>query len=254
MPRLHCILHPTLCPPHFQKAGAGSAQKSWKAEQDWHSPRGATGYGSLREALARGPPLLQFPLRSLRHNKHREDLDKDVCTLKKQYIDRYTGILLNRACRLLKCCLTAIQYDLSKVSAGSLRANLTGAVKTALKGLMRKRNVVISEADKGDTTVVMNTKHYLDLALKHLSDKNTYQVLETDPTAGIARRFNSYLDDCLRNRVVTSRQYESLHLLTGIDTQTIYFMPKVHKDPLKLRPIVSCTNGPTHTASAYVDK
>ena len=121
------------------------------------------------------------------------------------------------------------------MSADSLRANLTGAEKTALKRLMRNHNVVISKPDKGDTTVVMNTEHYLDLSRKHLSDKNTYQLLETDPTANFARQFNSYLDDYLRN-------------------QTIYFMPKVHKDPLKLRPIVSCTNGPTYTASAYVDQ
>ena len=32
------------------------------------------------------------------------------------------------------------------------------------------------------------------------------------------------------------------------------FLPKLHKNPLKLRPIISCTNGPTHTASALLDK
>ena len=42
---------------------------------------------------------------------------------------------------------------------------------------------------------------------------------------------------------------------SDIDTQTIYFLPKIHKDPLKLRPLISCTKGLiTYTASAYLDR
>ena len=32
----------------------------------------------------------------------------------------------------------------------------------------------------------------------------------------------------------------------------MYILPKVHKYPLKLRPIVFCTNGPTEMASAFL--
>ena len=39
----------------------------------------------------------------------------------------------------------------------------------------------ICKADKGDSTVVMSTKHYLELAYKHLSDENTHQLLEFIP-------------------------------------------------------------------------
>ena len=34
----------------------------------------------------------------------------------------------------------------------------------------------------------------------------------------------------------------------------MYFLPKLHKTPLKVRPIVACCGGPTETASAYIDK
>ena len=36
-------------------------------------------------------------------------------------------------------------------------------------------------------------------------------------------------------------------------TQSIYFLPKIHKRPVKIRPIVSCTGGPTSRASGYLD-
>ena len=34
----------------------------------------------------------------------------------------------------------------------------------------------------------------------------------------------------------------------------MYFLPKLHKCPIKLRPIVSCTNGPTYTSTALLDR
>ena len=37
-------------------------------------------------------------------------------------------------------------------------------------------------------------------------------------------------------------------------SQFVYFLPKLHKSPLKMRPIVACCSGPTETASAYVDR
>ena len=59
---------------------------------------------------------------------------------------------------------------------------------------------------------------------------------------------------CVSKGVITKSQLDRLCLPPQLDTQTIYFLPKIHKNPLKLRPIVSCTNGPTYTASAYLDK
>ena len=39
-----------------------------------------------------------------------------------------------------------------------------------------------------------------------------------------------------------------------VETQTIYFLLKMHKNPLKIRPIVSCNGGPTELASAFLDR
>ena len=40
-----------------------------------------------------------------------------------------------------------------------------------MKCLVRNTDLVISKADKGDATVVMNVTHYLELAYKHLGDE-----------------------------------------------------------------------------------
>ena len=47
---------------------------------------------------------------------------------------------------------------------------------------------------------------------------------------------------------------ESLCLPSTVGIQTIYFVPKTHKTPLKVRPIVSSRNRPTSRASAYLNR
>ena len=67
--------------------------------------------------------------------------------------------------------------------------------------MVRNRNIVVSKAGKGDVKVAMYmyTSYYLELAHKHLGDASMYQLLCADPTSELAVRFNSYLDECLRN-------------------------------------------------------
>ena len=47
--------------------------------------------------------------------------------------------------------------------------------------------------------------------------------------------------------------HEALTLPQDTCTQTICFLPKMHKMPFKIHPIVSCILGPTHTSSACID-
>ena len=158
-----------------------------------------------------------------------------------------------RASRLLKQAVTSIQYDFSSLSTARVTANLTKVERSPLKKFVKNENLVICKADKGDITVIMATLQYLDLA-KHLGDEGTYKPLETDPTQEIVKQFNSYLDTCLGKGMITKSQHVKLYLKSKVDIQTKYFLPKVHKDLVTLRPIVSCTGGPTTTASAYLDR
>ena len=191
---------------------------------------------------------------SLCFNKHTVHLKNDLDTLANNYIDRYTGKISPRPSRILKRTLASITYDLKHIGIDNVPSNVTRAERIALRRLIKDEDLVISKADKGDATVVMSTPQYLEMAYKHLSDRSTYKLLVDDPTQEIVKRFHQYLDTCVSKGVITTSQLNRLHLPPQVDTQTIYFLPKIHKCPIKIRPIVSCTNGPTYTASAYIDK
>ena len=100
----------------------------------------------------------------------------------------------------------------------------------------------------------MSNNQVVKLAHVHLSDRKTYTLLKQDPTMEVVKRFNQYLMDGRERNSITEEQFKKLYLPEGTDTQTMYLLPKLHKTPLKLRPIISCTNGPTCTASALLDK
>ena len=178
--------------------------------------------------------------------------DETLTELCDRYKNRFS--LPNRSERLIDCSFEAIRYDLSKAEILQPEPNLTKAERLALRDLKKNKDIVITKADKGDTTVIMDTSHLIELAHKHLNDTNTYQLLKSDPTPEIVTRFNRYIQDCLIRGVITQREHDRLHLPEDTSTQTMYFLPKIHKCPLKLRPIVSCTDGPTCKASAFLDE
>ena len=62
------------------------------------------------------------------------------------------------------------------------------------------------------------------------------------------------MQTCRDKGIINNQLHSRLTLGEGVKSQRMYFLPKVHKDPLKLRPIVSVTGGPTEEASEYIDK
>ena len=134
------------------------------------------------------------------------------------------------------------------------RPNFSQRLKIALKSLREDPTIIISKADKGDAVVVMDADHYYGLAMKHLADSSTYELLESDPSEQIVSDYHDFLDRCVRDKVLDKYQYRSLRIPDNYQMQTIYFLPKIHKHPLKLRPIVASTKGITVNASRFMDR
>ena len=79
----------------------------------------------------------------------------------------------------------------------------------------------------------MDVDHYYGLVMKHLADSSTYELLETDPSEQIVSNYNNFLDRCVKDKVLDKYQYRTLCIQDNYQMQTIYFLPKIHKHPLK---------------------
>lgn len=132
--------------------------------------------------------------------------------------------------------------------------NLTSAERAALKSLKSNGNIKVLPADKGSTTVVMDTTDYMTEAYRQLSDTSTYKKIEEDPT----NKYNKELSDWLEQEAPHQNiSIESLKLLINKNPSTpqFYILPKIHKDTLPPpgRPIVASCNSVTERISAFVD-
>ena len=115
---------------------------------------------------------------------------------------------------------------------------LTPLCMTALKQLKADKNHMVLTADKGVALVVIDRVDYIRKAQEILEDTNTYRVIQTDPTS---RLKNKLIGILRRIKTATGLQdniYRKMYP-TGASPPRFYGLPKIHKENIPLRPIVS---------------
>ena len=73
--------------------------------------------------------------------------------------------------------------------------NLSIKEKKALKNLRDNTNIVITKADKGNCTVIIDKDKYEEKIFKLLNDKDTYVLIKNDLTKNIERKLNKFIFD-----------------------------------------------------------
>ena len=70
---------------------------------------------------------------------------------------------------------------------------MTSTLQFAMKRLKTDENIIISPAEKGRVSVVMDKTDYNDKMDSLVDDKQTYEVLKRDPTPAMQRKLNNKL-------------------------------------------------------------
>ena len=101
--------------------------------------------------------------------------------------------------------------------------------------------------------MVMNTCDYISEGLQHLADESIYRRVDHDRTTEVAHKSNW----AARHHQATGTLSKVLcgkltNDLEQVRTQELYFLKEVHKNPHKIRPIVSCSSGPTEKLSGHL--
>jgi len=136
--------------------------------------------------------------------------------------------------------------------------NLTAQQRKFIYSLANRDDLVVKPADKGLGLVILDRSWYLAEANRQLADRHTYAEI---------RGQNGLPTDIieLRLREVTSRLQKAglmsdaqANFVRHINSNTaklpkLYLIPKVHKDPLRGRPIVSSPAWLTTPASVWLD-
>jgi hypothetical protein len=138
-----------------------------------------------------------------------------------------------------------LRFEMKKILKDSYppRQNLSREEKKAITSLKAK-NVVITQADKGNSTVVLDKQEYEE-KLVRVTETETFMKLKKDPTEAEARKVTKLLTEC-EKRGEISRE-ERLRLTVKAPRCPVLFgLPKLHKEGVPLRPIVSFIDSPTY--------
>ena len=133
--------------------------------------------------------------------------------------------------------------------------NLTRIERTALNSLSKNQDLIIKKADKGSGIVVEDRLGYIRDGEQHLADSCIYEKINLDPTESLTEAVDQLVRQLHGKGVIdtVTKDYLSFGTARVPRTQQLYFLKKIHKNPVAVRPIVSGCDGPTERVSELID-
>ena len=132
--------------------------------------------------------------------------------------------------------------------------NMTRKERKALNELINNPTLIINKADKGSTVVVQDRCDYITEANKHLADPQTYKRLNENITSKLKEIITTKLESLYRNGFLLNNWYQFCKPPANHRTSKLYFLKKIHKNPMGIRPIVSSCESITERISQFVDR
>lgn len=119
-----------------------------------------------------------------------------------------------------------------------------------LKHKIKRDNLIVTKADKGNCTVIMDKQAYIEKTNDFIKQNNLTQM-KNDPT----HKFQKQLKDTLKHINFTMNWREKYSLINmNPSAPTLKSLPKVHKENMPIRPIVNGRTGPTYKLEKFLQR
>ena len=141
---------------------------------------------------------------------------------------------------------------LMKEPTKKLKSNLTYKEHTTMEELAKRKDLIITNTDKGGAVVIMDTDSYIKEANRQLSDKASYKQLTQDPTLEHNRMVNQTIERFRNEKLILQKVADGLEV-SNPRTPKIYISAKIHKPNHLRRPVIYSTECHTSEISRFVD-
>ncbi|XP_048729663.2 uncharacterized protein LOC125647009 [Ostrea edulis] len=158
-------------------------------------------------------------------------------------------------CPTLETYIEAVESDIEKLLQNPTQTydNLTRDERSSIQALKTREDIVIKKADKGSTVVVMDKQDYIAEANRQLSNQFFYRKIDFDPTKSNADAIIDTLEKMRRDEEISLETFTCLVPSNDSTPGQFYLLPKIHKEGIPGRPIVSAIGYPTEKISQFLD-
>ena len=107
-----------------------------------------------------------------------------------------------------------------------------------MEELAKRKDLIITNADKGGAVVIMDTDSYIKEANQQLSDKASYKQLTQDPKLQHNKMVNQTIQRFKNAKLLPQKIADGLKI-TNPKTPKFYISPKIHKPNNPGRPVIN---------------
>jgi len=119
------------------------------------------------------------------------------------------------------------------------------------KFLKNNKDVLVTTADKGQVTVIMDYSDYIIQMSDIFKDDSTYRSLNKNPIKKISRDLEGMIKNWLDNKLIDNVTYRNLKCTSG-NLPRGYGLPKIHKPGCPLRVVISSVGSPLYNVAKYL--
>ncbi|XP_058816974.1 uncharacterized protein LOC131680272 [Topomyia yanbarensis] len=114
-----------------------------------------------------------------------------------------------------------------------------------------RNDLIVTKADKGKLTVVMNKAEYESKMLTLVNDTETYEEIKNDPTSSTLKKINAMFDQWSQEEWIDKCTKLKLKVY-NCNPPRVYGLPKTHKEVMPLRLINSTIGTATYNAAKFL--
>ena len=150
--------------------------------------------------------------------------------------------------------LEQTKLEIANITFTDVKDNLSANQRRALETLKTNSEINLKKADKGTTTVIMDTTQKIEEGIEQVSNEKFYKPLEEPIVSQTAAKVKTIVNTMFANGHIDKMTYKWLN--SGQNPPRIpefYTLTKIHKSNPVSRPIVSGSGGLTERISSFVD-
>lgn len=133
--------------------------------------------------------------------------------------------------------------------------NLPTSTLKAIKDLRNEQSIIITKADKGNVTAVLDRETYNSKVMELLSC-DTYAPLMEDPTERTRKSLKITLSTLMEETKEKSLSTltRKMQFSSNFTCPELFCLPKIHKENIPFRPVVSSCRSVTRGLCVYIKK